>query len=266
MAQLKDEAVKELVESETEEVGEILIEEQMETVDFLEEGVSGNHDMSEIYIDNNISDDVELNDDSNVSIEEESVDNKESDTNSEVSGSTEVSEVRNMEALEQEIRSSDELRGIGDDTTYITNGTTINGNVESDGDIEILGRVDGNVRCGGKLIVGGRVTGDIETGELYAEVANISGEIRAAGTVKIGSGSVTVGNIFAETAVIAGAVKGDVDIRDSVVIDSTAVIVGNIKSKSVQVNSGAIIDGFCKQEYSDVDVEKFFNSGIESLS
>lgn len=264
--ELKDEAVKELVESETEEVGEILIEEQMETVDFLEEGVSENHDMSEIYIDNNISDDVELNDDSNVSIEEEGVDNKESDTNSEVSGSTEVSEVRNMEALEQEIRSSDELRGIGDDTTYITKGTTINGNVESDGDIEILGRVDGNVRCGGKLIVGGRVTGDIETGELYAEVANISGEIRAAGTVKIGSGSVTVGNIFAETAVIAGAVKGDVDIRDSVVIDSTAVIVGNIKSKSVQVNSGAIIDGFCKQEYSDVDVEKFFNSGIESLS
>ena len=237
---------KENIEAELEEVSELLVEEH--------------HDMSEIT-----SDQSDLDEKVSDIKEPEQLDTK-STVDNERKIDTELSEVGNMNTLEQEIRSSDELRGIGDDTTYITKGTIINGNVESDGDIEILGRVDGNVKCGGKLIVGGRVAGDIETGDLYAEVANISGEIRASGNVKIGAGSVAVGNIFSETAVIAGAVKGDVDVRDSVVIDSTAVIVGNIKSKSVQVNSGAIIDGFCKQEYSEVDVEKYFKNGIENLS
>lgn len=170
-----------------------------------------------------------------------------------------------MSGMEQEIHSSEEILGLGEDTTYITKGTIVNGNIETDGDIEILGRIDGNVRCAGKLIISGRINGDINTTDLYAEAANISGEIIASGTVKIGAGTVTVGNISAFTATIAGAVKGDVDVKDSVIIDSTAVVVGNIKSRDVQVNSGAIIDGFCKQVHSDVDVDKFFKDGIENL-
>ena len=176
----------------------------------------------------------------------------------------EIQEIR-MPQLERELKSSKEIIGLGDDTTYVTKGTIINGNIETDGDIEILGRVDGNVRCAGKIIISGRINGDVDTEDLYAEDANITGEISAKGTVKIGAGSVTVGNISAETANIAGAVKGDVDIRDSVVIDATAVVVGNIKSREVQINSGAIIDGFCKQTYSDVDVDKYFKDEIEDL-
>ena len=255
----------EVSETDLEEVSELLVEEQLEEVELAGNAISEQHDMSEITSEQLVSDEDDLVKTASEQDDLEQVDSKKNNDNDRKLDA-ELSEVGNMNTLEQEIRSSDELRGIGDDTTYITKGTIINGNVESDGDIEILGRVDGNVKCGGKLIVGGRVTGDIETGALYAEVANISGEIRAAGNVKIGAGSVAVGNIFSETAVIAGAVKGDVDIRDSVVIDSTAVIVGNIKSKSVQVNSGAIIDGFCKQEYSEVDVEKYFKNGIENLS
>ena len=64
---------------------------------------------------------------------------------------------------------------------------------------------------------------------------------------------------------IAGAVKGDMDIRDEAVLESTAVVVGNIKSKTVDISSGAIVDGFCKQSYASVDVDKFFNSQLESI-
>ncbi|MBR6403603.1 MAG: polymer-forming cytoskeletal protein [Eubacterium sp.] len=230
------------------EVEEVLIEEVSESE------VPEVQDMSEIYIE---QEDAASTDD------KEPVEEQEPEEEVVDEG---LSEVNAMNDMEQEIRSSAELRGIGEDTTYITKGTTINGNVESDGDIEILGRVEGNVRCGGKLIVCGRVAGDIDTVEVFAEQANIAGEIRASGMVKIAQGSVAVGNISAETAVIAGAVKGDVDIRDSVVVDSTAVIVGNIKSKSVQINSGAIIDGFCKQTYSDIDVDQYFQNGIEDLA
>ena len=77
--------------------------------------------------------------------------------------------------------------------------------------------------------------------EVFANNAKISGDIQSKGSAKIGQGTVVIGNITATSAVIAGAVKGNVDINGPVVIDSSAVIVGDIKSKSVQINNGATI-------------------------
>ncbi|MCR5104499.1 MAG: polymer-forming cytoskeletal protein [Eubacterium sp.] len=305
--------VDELKEKVEEEVGELLMEEKVQTEERksdTSEVVKNLEDVTELTIGNdsdinagNIltntpADEDEYNSDSNLDsnsdIESDKDLDKESDkvsgdssknkskndsNNKSVNNSNGIDKIFNeriersinmsgkgLGELEKEIHTNDEILGIGEDTTYITKGTTISGNIDSDSDVEVLGRVDGNIRCTGKLIVGGRVVGDIDAGDFYAESANISGEIRSQGTVKIGVGSVTIGNISAETAVIAGAVKGDIDIKDSVVIDSTAIVVGNIKSKSVQVNSGAIVDGFCKQVYSDTDLDKYFNSGIEDLN
>ena len=49
------------------------------------------------------------------------------------------------------------------------------------------------------------------------------------------------------------------DVNGPVIIDSSAVIAGDIKSKSVQINNGATIDGRCSQAYSDVDMDAIFN-------
>ena len=43
-------------------------------------------------------------------------------------------------------------------------------------------------------------------------------------------------------AVIAGAVKGDIDVKGPVILDASAIVMGNIKSKSVQINNGAVIE------------------------
>ena len=61
-------------------------------------------------------------------------------------------------------------------------------------------------------------------------------------------------------AVIAGAVKGDIDIHGPVTLDSTAIIKGNIKSQSVQMANGAMVDGMCSQCYSEVDLSSFFEN------
>lgn len=42
----------------------------------------------------------------------------------------------------------------------------------------------------------------------------VEGEVVSSGTVKIGAGSVIIGNISAASAVIAGAIKGDIDVQD----------------------------------------------------
>lgn len=147
---------------------------------------------------------------------------------------------------------------ISDSTTYITKGTRIEGNLFTDGSVDIIGSVEGDVNCYGKLVVSGSINGKVNASEVYANAAKITGEITSTGSVKIGVGSVIVGNVDAQSAVVAGAVNGDLDIKGPVIVDSTAVIMGNIKSRSVQINNGAVIEGFCSQCYSDIDVKSFF--------
>lgn len=144
------------------------------------------------------------------------------------------------------------------ETTYLTKGTKITGDLETDGSIDVIGVVEGNITCQGKVVVGGAVNGNITAGEVYANSAKIHGDIKSYGSVKVGVGSVIVGSITGESAVIAGAVNGEIDVQGPVIVDSTAVIMGNIKSRSVQINNGAVIEGFCSQSYSDVDVKSYF--------
>ncbi|MEH2942447.1 polymer-forming cytoskeletal protein [Lachnospiraceae bacterium KK002] len=158
-----------------------------------------------------------------------------------------------------------ETKGIGtlsdevsDEVTVITEGTSLKGDLESIGSFELRGKIDGNVRCNGKVTITGSLQGNAEASEFFADAAKVEGEISTTGTVKIGLGSVVVGNITASSAVIAGAIKGDIDVQGPVVVDTSAVVMGNIKSRSVQINNGAVIEGFCSQCYADVDMETFF--------
>ena len=147
---------------------------------------------------------------------------------------------------------------ISDETSVITAGTVLTGDIASDGSFDIQGTINGNVMCNGKIVVTGTVNGNTNSSEFFADVAKVEGEIVSTGTVKIGAGSVIIGNISASSAVIAGAVKGDIDVQGPVVVDTSAVIMGNIKSRSVQINNGAVIEGFCSQTYADIDVQGLF--------
>ena len=152
-----------------------------------------------------------------------------------------------------------ELEQMAEETAVITAGLVVSGDLDSVGSIDVFGTVEGNVACCGKLTVSGTIEGAIMANEVFANNAKISGDIQSKGSAKIGQGTVVIGNITATSAVIAGAVKGNVDINGPVVIDSSAVIVGDIKSKSVQINNGATIDGRCSQCYADVDTSSIFD-------
>ena len=148
---------------------------------------------------------------------------------------------------------------ISTDTAVITAGMNITGDVTSSGNMDLIGSITGNIEILGKLNVTGTITGNSAASEVYAESAQINGEINSKGSVKIGQSSVVIGNIFAKSAVIAGAVKGDIDVHGPVILDTSAIVMGNIKSKSVQINNGAVIEGMCSQCYADVSPTSFFN-------
>lgn len=145
-----------------------------------------------------------------------------------------------------------------DEVTVISKGTTINGSISSDGSLDIMGMITGDVECLGKLSISGKIVGNSSAAEVYVNTERLEGSITSEGSVKVGLGTVIVGDIVATSGVIAGAVKGEIDINGPIVVDSTAIIKGNIKAKSVQINNGAIIEGFCSLSYSAVDVDNIF--------
>lgn len=152
---------------------------------------------------------------------------------------------------------------VSDEVSVITEGTIIKGDIVSNGSLDVRGQVEGNVGCNGKLVVTGVVNGNSSASEFFADAAKIEGEVVSTGTIKIGLGSVIIGNVTSTSAVIAGAIKGDIDVQGPVVVDTSAVVMGNIKSRSVQINNGAVIEGFCSQCYSDVDVQSLFNGNAQ---
>lgn len=156
------------------------------------------------------------------------------------------------EAADEGVKATDEV-------STITKNVTVNGDVEAEGSLDLFGTVNGNIKILGKIKVTGYITGNSEAAEVYAQNAKIVGDITSYGSVKIGNDSVIRGNIYATSAIIAGAVKGDIDVKGPVILDATAIVMGNIKSKSVQINNGAVIEGLCSQCYAEVSPSTFFH-------
>ena len=146
----------------------------------------------------------------------------------------------------------------GGTITTITAGTTIKGGISSDGSLEVMGVITGDVECQGKVAIVGTVTGNVIASEISVSSKRLEGGLSSEGAVKIGVGTIIIGDVDATSAYIAGAVKGDIDVNGHVIVDSTAMERGNIKAKSIQVNNGAVVDGYCSLNYAGVNLEDFF--------
>lgn len=146
-----------------------------------------------------------------------------------------------------------------DEVTVITKGTIINGSISSDGGLEINGTITGDVECLGKLTINGNVSGNLKASDVVVSTPRLDGGIESKGDVKIGVGTIVLGDVTAKSATVSGAVRGQIDVNGPVVVDSTAIVKGNITAKSVQINNGAVVDGYCKLAYAEVDIDNFFD-------
>ncbi len=148
----------------------------------------------------------------------------------------------------------------GSEVTVIAKNTVINGSINSASSLEVYGTVEGDIDCGGKLSINGVVKGNSKAQEVFINAKRLEGNIVSTGNIKVGQGTVIVGDINASAGVIAGAIKGQIDVSGAIVLDSTAIVKGNIKAKSVQVNNGAVVDGYCSLIYADVDLDNVFDA------
>jgi cytoskeletal protein CcmA (bactofilin family) len=117
-------------------------------------------------------------------------------------------------------------------TKVIDEGIFIKGNNNGNGDLIVEGRVEGNIFIDGEIMVS-----------------------------KIG---VVKGNIEAQSAVIGGAVLGNILAPERVVFQPTGRMIGNISSKIMQINEGAAFRGKIDMGLSVEQLSKEKNKSIPS--
>ncbi|MDR0995893.1 MAG: polymer-forming cytoskeletal protein [Tannerella sp.] len=79
-------------------------------------------------------------------------------------------------------------------------GTTVRGDILTDGDFRLNGRVEGNINCAAKIVIGpkGHIDGDIVS--VNAEImGTVVGSIRTSGALVLKASSIVTGDIFAQT-------------------------------------------------------------------
>lgn len=137
---------------------------------------------------------------------------------------------------------------------------SIVGNLDAEGPISILkdGLVNGSAKTKSNIDISGTVNNDVSATEVTANNAKVNGNITSAGSLDIKCGTIIIGNVSSKSAIISGAIKGDIDVTGPVKLTSTAIVKGNIKSESIQMDSGAVIDGVCSQCYAKNSPQSFF--------
>jgi cytoskeletal protein CcmA (bactofilin family) len=96
----------------------------------------------------------------------------------------------------------------------IAQGTIVKGDIESDGDFRIEGNIVGSVKAKGKIVIGESGTVD---GELYCTNADISGNVKA-----------------------------KLEVLDSMILRASSNFTGDVITKNIAIESGAIFSGNCQ--------------------
>ena len=108
-------------------------------------------------------------------------------------------------------------------SNIIGKGTTVEGNIETFGNIRIEGKVKGSVKSKSKIA--------------------------------LGQSSFVEGNIIAQNAEISGEVKGVVEVSDQLILRPSSSIDGDIVTNKLIVESGASFNGGCKMGVTQKEIK-----------
>lgn len=125
----------------------------------------------------------------------------------------------------------------------ISSVTRIEGNIKTEGHLIVNGDVQGSISARGNLILSGVATGEVYCESLLFEGVESNSDIIAEQNVVIKEGTTIKGNINCKNATIMGSVFGDITATGTVILKSTAVVVGSIVAKRVGMENGAKLNG-----------------------
>ncbi|MGH7653276.1 MAG: bactofilin family protein [Gemmatimonadaceae bacterium] len=90
---------------------------------------------------------------------------------------------------------------------------------------------------------GMRITGDLDCAGVVKVDGHVDGSVTGARQVLLGRGGAVHGNVIADEVVIGGVVDGAIVAAERLELQGTAVVSGDIETKSIVVMEGARING-----------------------
>ncbi len=127
--------------------------------------------------------------------------------------------------------------------SYLAADTVWEGNLRSEGDVEVAGVFHGDINAKGSVILHNTVEGNIQATSLQLNGCSLTGDINTAELAVVSADSRITGCVTAHDLRCAGSVAGDVNVSGHITLDSTARICGNIITGSISVAKGAVICG-----------------------
>lgn len=118
-------------------------------------------------------------------------------------------------------------------------------NVEENNELEIDAEVSASVHDEVETVVGPSVNveGDFASEGNIVVKGTVSGSVFTSKHLTVEKGAKIVANVRAGSATIAGEIKGNVKVKDSLELMSTSKVIGDIDAKNLRIESGAILYG-----------------------
>ena len=129
------------------------------------------------------------------------------------------------------------------EATYLAPGTVFEGNIRSQGDVEIAGEFKGNITTEGAVILHSSIEGNITANSLKLSSCSLTGDVTVNDAVAIGQYSRINGNVTAKDLTCAGQIVGDMTVAGNMMLEKTAQVSGNIITGTIAVEKGAVIKG-----------------------
>jgi len=144
--------------------------------------------------------------------------------------------------------------------TVISRSMVIVGEITSSGDIDIYGDVKGSVKTDGNIKATGKIVGDLAGNSFTLNGCTVQGNITAQGHVSIGTNTVVVGDIIADSIKLNGKVKGNLNISKMSEFLENALLAGDVRSQTISMSQGAKLHGNVSVALDSSQSEKEFDS------
>lgn len=109
-----------------------------------------------------------------------------------------------------------------------------------------MGLFNENISINTLLGAGGVVTGDL-VAKGYARIdGDVKGNVEVSGSLIVGREARIQGYVKAASLITSGIIIGCVTVEDSVVLQETAIIIGDVTAKTIRIDMKAVLHGYCK--------------------
>lgn len=151
------------------------------------------------------------------------------------------------QTIEEPLKSEASQQDISDKKavmlSVIAHGSTFTGNIVSDGDVQVDGKVFGDVSADRNVMITGTVKGNITAKRVDFKTGLVTGDIAVTENIISDYGTEIDGSIAADGATIDGRVNGNITAKGDVIFKKNSYVEGNIEAATVTTEKGAVICG-----------------------